>query len=76
MWLGDAPSKGSALAEHITLTDEQRIDWLRLIRSDNVGPRTFRELINHFGGARAAFWRKCTKTPLASDLTIESSLKR
>jgi DNA processing protein len=21
------------------LTDEQRIDWLRLIRSDNVGPR-------------------------------------
>jgi hypothetical protein len=22
-----------------TLTDAQRIDWLRLIRSDNVGPR-------------------------------------
>jgi hypothetical protein len=21
------------------LSDEQRIDWLRLIRSDNVGPR-------------------------------------
>jgi DNA processing protein len=36
------------------LTDEQRIDWLRLIRSDNVGPRTFRTLINHYGGARAA----------------------
>src|SRR5437660_4485824 len=36
------------------LTDEQRVDWLRLIRSDNVGPRTFRALINHFGGARAA----------------------
>ncbi|WP_375415216.1 DNA-processing protein DprA [uncultured Bradyrhizobium sp.] len=36
------------------LTDEQRIDWLRLIRSDNVGPRTFRSLINHFGSARAA----------------------
>ncbi len=30
------------------------IDWLRLIRSQNVGPRTFRALINHFGGARAA----------------------
>ena len=29
-----------------------RIDWLRLIRSDNVGPRTFRSLINHFGSAR------------------------
>jgi DNA processing protein len=39
------------------LTDEQRIDWLRLIRSDNVGPRTFRSLINHFGSARAALAR-------------------
>jgi DNA processing protein len=38
----------------VRLTDEQRLDWLRLIRSDNVGPRTFRALINHFGGARAA----------------------
>jgi len=38
----------------IRLTDEQRIDWLRLIRSQNVGPRTFRALINHFGGAGAA----------------------
>ena len=36
------------------LSDEQRIDWLRLFRSQGVGPRTFRELINHFGGARAA----------------------
>jgi DNA processing protein len=39
------------------LTDEQRIDWLRLIRSENVGPRTFRTLINHCGGARAALDR-------------------
>jgi DNA processing protein len=38
----------------VRLTDEQRIDWLRLIRSQNVGPRTFRALINHFGGAHAA----------------------
>ncbi len=38
----------------VRLTDEQRIDWLRLIRSPNVGPRTFRALINHFGGARVA----------------------
>jgi DNA processing protein len=38
----------------IHLTDEQRLDWLRLIRSQNVGPRTFRALVNHFGGARAA----------------------
>ena len=40
--------------EPIRLTDEQRLDWLRLIRSQNVGPRTFRALLNHFGGARAA----------------------
>ncbi|WP_114769967.1 DNA-processing protein DprA [Microvirga subterranea] len=36
------------------LTDEQRLDWLRLIRSENVGPRTFRTLVNRFGGASAA----------------------
>ena len=36
------------------LTDEQRLDWLRLIRSDNVGPRTFRMLVNQYGGARPA----------------------
>jgi DNA processing protein len=40
--------------DKVRLTDEQRLDWLRLIRSENVGPRTFRDLINHFGGARAA----------------------
>src|ERR1700679_2360854 len=38
-------------------TDEQRIDWLRLIRSDRVGPHTFRSLVNHFGSARAALDR-------------------
>jgi DNA processing protein len=42
------------LAPGMRLTDAQRLDWLRLIRSDNVGPRTFRMLINHYGGARAA----------------------
>ena len=39
------------------LTDAQRIDWLRLIRSDNVGPRTFRSLLNHFGSAQTALQR-------------------
>jgi DNA processing protein len=39
------------------LTDAQRIDWLRLIRSDRVGPHTFRSLINHFGSARSALER-------------------
>lgn len=36
------------------LSKEQRIDWLRLIRSENVGPRTFRSLLDHFGSARDA----------------------
>jgi DNA processing protein len=36
------------------LTDEQRLDWLRLIRSEKVGPRTFRALINQYGGAAGA----------------------
>ena len=36
------------------LTDDQRLAWLRLIRSDNIGPVTFRELINHFGSAAEA----------------------
>ncbi len=39
------------------LTDAQRIDWLRLIRSDNVGPRTFRSLVNHFGSTKLALER-------------------
>ncbi|WP_371422779.1 DNA-processing protein DprA [Tardiphaga sp.] len=39
------------------LSDAQRLDWLRLIRSDNVGPRTFRSLINHFGSASVALER-------------------
>ena len=41
----------------LRLTDAQRVDWLRLIRSDNVGPRTFRSLVNHFGSAKAALDR-------------------
>src|ERR1700682_6694017 len=41
----------------IHLPDEQRIDWLRLIRSDNIGPRTFRSLIIHFGDPRTALQR-------------------
>jgi DNA processing protein len=38
----------------LRLSDEQRLDWLRLIRSERIGPRTFRALVNQFGGAGAA----------------------
>ena len=41
----------------VHLSDTERLDRLRLIRSDNVGPRTFRSLLNHFGDARAALDR-------------------
>lgn len=36
------------------LSHEQRRDWLRLSQSENVGPATFRQLINRFGSAAAA----------------------
>ncbi|WP_048646298.1 DNA-processing protein DprA [Nitratireductor soli] len=36
------------------LSDRQRLAWLRLLRSENVGPVTFRQLINRFGSAEAA----------------------
>jgi DNA processing protein len=41
-------------AEAIALSDGEKLDWLRLIRTENVGPITFRELIAHFGSAAAA----------------------
>ncbi len=36
------------------LTPSQRVAWLRLIRTDNVGPVTFRQLLNRAGSAEAA----------------------
>jgi len=44
---------GAPVGRH-GLTDRQRLAWLRLIRTDNVGPQTFRDLINRFGSAEAA----------------------
>jgi DNA processing protein len=38
----------------ILLDGVQRRDWLRLISSENVGPITFRQLINRFGSAAEA----------------------
>ncbi len=36
------------------LGDGERLDWLRLIRSENVGPITFRQLMTRFGSAHDA----------------------
>ncbi len=46
-----------AVNQPTKLSDAERIDRLRLIRSDNVGPRTFASLLNHFGSAKAALAR-------------------
>lgn len=43
------------LADSMTqLGPAQRIAWLRLLRTDNVGPATFRQLLSRFGSAQAA----------------------
>ncbi len=39
------------------LTDAERLDWLRLARSENVGPVTFRRLIERFHSAKHALER-------------------
>ncbi|MCO6390347.1 DNA-protecting protein DprA [Aliihoeflea aestuarii] len=44
----------NAPAASLRLSDAQRLNWLRLLRSDNVGPSTFRDLINRYGSAKAA----------------------
>ena len=36
------------------LSDRQRLAWLRLIRTQNVGPASIRDLINRFGSAETA----------------------
>ncbi len=59
--LGSQPSHGQISNPHQLsdrmehrLTDQQRFNWLRLIRSENVGPATFRDLFNHYGSAEKA----------------------
>ncbi|MCR6631050.1 MAG: DNA-processing protein DprA [Magnetospirillum sp.] len=37
-----------------TLSASERLDWLRLIRSENVGPRTFQRLLERYRTAAAA----------------------
>lgn len=47
--MNDRPAAGGP-----RLGDRQRLNWLRLIRTDNVGPATFRDLVNRFGSAENA----------------------
>jgi DNA processing protein len=36
------------------LTDQERVSWLRLSRTENIGPVTFRQLLQRYGTASAA----------------------
>jgi DNA processing protein len=38
----------------VTLDEDERFDWLRLLRCENVGPQTFRALFKRYGSAKAA----------------------
>lgn len=46
-----APLASEALAP---LDDGERFDWLRLLRCENIGPRTFSVLLDRHGSAGAA----------------------
>jgi len=40
--------------ERRALTEGERLDWLRLIRSENIGSKTFFRLLDHLGSVEAA----------------------
>nr|MDP9127512.1 DNA-processing protein DprA [Pseudomonadota bacterium] len=66
------------------LTDIERQEWLRLWRTENVGPIVFRQLLSRFGSAAAAlealpaFGQRGTKRPfgLPTNASIEDELNR
>jgi DNA processing protein len=48
------PNPKAALLATPTITAAERRDWVRLIRSENVGPITFYQLLRRFGSASKA----------------------
>lgn len=53
----------------MSLSDEERLDWLRLIRSENIGPIVFDQLLEAFGSATDAL-------EALPDLSRKGGLKR
>jgi DNA processing protein len=53
------------------LDGAELFDWLRLARSDNVGPRTFLRLLERFGSARAAL-EALPRLPAGRSVSIAS----
>lgn len=47
-------SNQQQLAENSNLSEKERLAWLRLIRTENVGPITFFRLMDKYGSANAA----------------------
>ena len=64
------PQAGEKRGTGAALSDEERIDWLRLIRSDNVGPRTFRSLLRYYGSARRALAQLPDLAQRGGDATV------
>jgi DNA processing protein len=44
----------SAAVKSVSLDEKEKIAWLRLIRTENIGPITFHQLLNNFGTAQNA----------------------
>ncbi len=61
------------VAPRFSLSGTQRIAWLRLIRTDNVGPIAFQQLINREGSAEAALEAlpRLTRAPLRTPSVAE-----
>jgi DNA processing protein len=79
--LAKSAKASSAADSGARLNRRQRLAWLRLIRSENVGPATFRALVNEFGGAEAAIAalpalsrRGCTEAEAEAELARADSL--
>ena len=56
----------TCLSNRTRLTEEQRLDWLRLIRCDNIGPRTFHDLVKFYGGVGRGARRLARPRPAAA----------
>src|SRR5215469_1297261 len=59
------------------LSDAQRLAWLRLWRSENVGPVTFRQLLRRFGNAMPPLAAPSeTLSNLSEDIEITAKSSR
>ena len=66
------PDRGEGVIEDgRDLDDAEKLAWLRLIRSENVGPRTFKTLLDRFKTAEAALRALPGLVKKASSRTIK-----